>query len=429
MILRLSDSLSRGLVVVAALLLGLWLSFFGMRAAVASYYSEANSPAGLESAVRLEPGNPAYWYRLGYYQLYNIEQTDPTLAEGSYRKAIALNPLDTDAWLDLATAYELEGRGADSREAYFQARKSYPTSAAVAWRYGNFLLREGDRSGAYKELRRAVEADPKRAEAAFSLVYRENPDLDEILQQVLPVRQSVYVDVIGLATRTGQLAVGKAVWERLLRLHPHLAIGDVDRLSAALLEAGEFSEARRVWDQGVSTMNLAPLLETHGSVVWDPSFESNLRDNTFSWHFRPIVQGVSIGLDETEKHSGSQSLRLSFDGKHNPDLEAACTIGIVQPGTRYDFSGWIKTQEITTNYGIAFRLRSVEENTAVNTQELHGSNPWTLVKQTWTAGPKTQRIQICVTREASDDPGVRISGNAWVDDVNLVPHPTEYRKP
>ena len=43
------------------------------------------------------------------------------------------------------------------------------------------------------------------------------------------------------------------------------------------------------------------------------------------------------------------------------------------------------------------------------------------VDQTWTAGPNTPRVQICVTREPSDNPGVRISGTAWVDDVNLVP--------
>ena len=176
-------------------------------------------------------------------------------------------------------------------------------------------------------------------------------------------------------------------------------------------------------------MNLPPLLEPQGSVVWDPSFESGIRGATFSWHFRPIVRGVKIDLDKTEKHSGIQSLRLSFDGKHNPDLEAACTTGIVQPGGGYHFSGWIKTKEIATEFGIGFRLRSVEDNAMVKTHELHGSNPWTLVDQIWTAGPNIHQVQICVTREPSDNPEVRISGNAWVDDVNLVPQPEERHKP
>ena len=429
MILRLSDSLSRRLVLVAALLIGLWLCFFGIRSAIARYGAEGETAQRLELAVRLEPDNPRYWYLLGRYQQYNFEEPNSTLAQKSYRKAIALNPVDTNAWLDLGMAYELEGKTAEAREAYLQAKKSYPTSADVSWQYGNFLLRQGDRPGAYAELRRAVEADPRRAEAAFSLAYRANPDIDEILEQLLPARQSVYVDVIGLAARTNQLAVGKMVWDQLVKLHPRLGIGDVDSLASGLLLAGEFSEARRVWDEGVATMNLPLLLGPQGTVIWDPSFESGIRDATFAWHFRPIVQGVKIDFDKTETHSGSQSLRLTFDGKHNPDLEAACTNAIVQPNTRYRFSGWIKTNEITTEYGIGFRLHSVEDNAMVKTRELHGSNPWTLVDQTWTAGPKVHRVQICVTREASDNPEVRISGNAWVDDVNLVPQPAGHRKP
>src|SRR6516164_1833654 len=102
MILRLSDSLSRGVVVVASVLLGLWLSFYGIRAAIARNGVETNTRNGLKLAVRLEPGNPNYWYFLGRYQQYNLEQPNSVLAVDSYRKATALNPLATDAWLDLA---------------------------------------------------------------------------------------------------------------------------------------------------------------------------------------------------------------------------------------------------------------------------------------------------------------------------------------
>ena len=429
MILRLSDSLSRRLVLVAALLLGLWLCFFGIRSAIARYGAEGETAQRLRLAVRLEPDNPRYWYLLGRYQQYNFEEADSTLAQKSYRKAIALNPVDTNAWLDLGMACELEGKTAEAREAYLQAKKSYPTSAEVAWRYGNFLMREGEQSRAYAELRRSIEADPQRAAAAFSLAYRANPDIDQILNQLLPPQQRAYAEMINEAVSEKQLAAAKTIWARLLTLHPRLEIRDFERLVAGLLGVGEYEEARRVWDQGAATVKLPPLLESQGSVVWDPSFESDINGYSFAWQFKPIVQGVKIGFDKTEGHSGGQSLRLSFDGKHNPDIEAACTLAIVHPGTPYRFSGWIKTNEITTEYGIGFHLHSVEDNAMIKTRELHGSNPWTLVDQTWTAGPKVHRVQICVAREPSDNPEVRISGNAWVDDVNLVPQPAGRRKP
>ena len=430
MILRLSDSLARGLVVIVAILLGAWLSFFAIRAAVARYGAEGISNKRLQLAVRLEPGNPAYWYLLGRYQQFNMEQPDAALAEAAYQKAIVLNPGDTDAWLELATAYELDGNFADARTAYLQAKKSYPSSAEVSWRYGNFLLRRGQQAQAYPELRSAIEADPRRAAAAFSRAYRTNPNIDELLTELFPAKQSVYVDIIREALAAQQLAVAKTVWARLFRLHPQLEIRDVEPFVSALLQAGEFTEAKRDWDQGVDTMNLPPLFRPLSSVVWDPSFETGISGYAFSWEYRAIDQGVSIALDKAEKHSGAQSLRLSFDGKHDPNLEAACTLAIVQPSTTYRFSGWIKSQAITSDQGIALRLHAVEGFAPVaNTRQVVGTNPWTLVDQSWTSGPDVHRVRVCVIRDASENPAVRISGTAWVDDVNLLPQSAEHAVP
>jgi Tetratricopeptide repeat len=430
MILRLSDSLARGVVVVAAVLLGLWLSFFAIRTAVAAYGTDKDNVKRLQLAVRLEPGNPTYWYFLGRHQQYILDQPDPALAEASYKKAVALNPLYTDAWMDLGTAYELDGNYGEASRAYLEAKKSYPVSADVSWRYGNFLLRQGDQVRAYTELRRAIEADPRRAAAAFSRAYRSNPNIDQILQQLLPAQQSVYVDVINEAASSNQLAVAQTVWRQLIALRPRLAMRDVDRLVSTLLSAGDYAAARRVWDQGVDTMNLPPLFAPAGSIIWDPSFESGV-SGSFAWGFQPLVQGVSIALDRGEKVSGLQSLRLSFDGKHNPDLDAACALGIVQPKTAYRFSGRIKTKDITTENGVGFRVFSPDDakTPVLKTREFHGTLPWTLVEGSWTTSADTHRAVVCIFRDPSDNPEVRISGSTWVDDVTLLPQPAERRKP
>ncbi len=433
MILRLSDSLSRGLVVAAALLVALWLCFFGVRTAIARYYSEVETAKYLETAVRLEPDNPDYWYSLGRFQQYNLEQQDAAGALKSYEKAIELNPVATEAWLDLGTAYELDGKTDKARAAYVEAKKSYPTSADVSWRYGNFLLRQGNQVQAYAELRRAMEADPSRAASAFSRAYRTNPNIDEILRDLLPAKQSVYVDVIWEALSEKQLAVAKTVWAKLLTINPtpRLDLREVNRLVSELLFSGEYTEARRVWDQGTATMNLPPLLQPKSTVVWDPSFETDVNGSAFSWGYPAILQGASIGLDKSQKLSGKQSLRLSFDGKHDPSFETPCTQAIVEPGTTYRFSGWIKTNALTSDQGVGFRLRSIGQTapTVTSTQQILGTNPWTVVDQVWTAGPDIRRVQICVVRDSSVNPDARISGTAWVDDVNLLPQPAEHRKP
>jgi tetratricopeptide (TPR) repeat protein len=431
MILRLSESLSRGLVLVASLALASALSYYGIRMAIAQVESEGQTSKQLERATRLEPKNPEYWFRLGHFQQFNLEDPDSTKAAVSFQKAISILPSYTDAWLELATTDELNGQAAEAREAYVKAKQSYPSSAEVAWRYGNFLLREGDLPEAYEELRRALQADPLRAAATFSRVYRADPNIDGILDNVLPATKPVYVDVIAEAAGSGQLAVARTVWTRLLDLQPELTIRDFDPLVSRLIEAKDDDAARRVWEQGTSRMNLPPLLRPQGSVVWDPSFESGISGKGFAWNFSPLAQGVQTEFDATEKLTGNKSLRVSFDGKHNPNLDVACTMGIVEPGKEYLFSGWIKSKELTTEQGVRFHIQGMGAASAVrtSTQELHGTNAWTFVGQSWTAEPGVHRVSICVGREPSDNPDVRISGTAWIEDVNLAPKPMEHPRP
>ncbi|HKM65917.1 MAG TPA: tetratricopeptide repeat protein [Candidatus Acidoferrum sp.] len=431
MIVRLSDSLSRGLLLLGALVVALWLTFFGVRAGIAGREAEGNSSKELALAVWLEPGNPEYWYRLAHYQQFNLEQPDVVASVAAYQKAVELNPGYTEAWLDLGTAYELDGNIAAARDAFQHAKKTYPASAEVAWRYGNFLLREGSLPEAFAELKISLVADPRRAGAVFSRVYRADPDIDEILNNLLPPIPEAYIDAIAEAVDSQQLAVAQTMWLRLMKLDPHLEIGHFEKLVAALQSNGDYDAARRVWDQGTSTMNLPPLFQPRDSVLWDPSFESGISNRAFAWFFRPLEDGVHTAFDTTEKLSGKQSLRVTFDGKHNPSAEVACAWGVVTPGTKYLFSGWVKTKDVTGDQGIRFHLKSIgnDQIPLTTTKDFHGTAPWTFIDQDWKAGPKVHGVQVCIAREPSTDPDIHISGDVWVDDVTLVPGVAEHHRP
>jgi hypothetical protein len=431
MILRLSDSLSRGRLVIGSLILALLVSFFGVRSGIAGVSADGESIADLQRAVRLEPRNPEYWYRLGHYQQFNLEQPDLVGSVESYQKAVTLNPGYTGAWLDLGTAYEIDGNTAAAQDAFVRAKKTYPASAEVAWRYGNFLLRQGALPEAFAELRLALQADPRRAGAVFSRAYRSDPDIDAILNNLLPPVPAVYVAAIAEAVDSQQLAVAQTMWMRLMKLNPHLQLSQFDRFVGALQAHRDYDAARQVWDEGASTMDLPPLIQPRDSVLWDPSFESGLSNISFAWFFRSLAEGVHTEIDTNEKLSGKQSLRLTFDGKHNPGADIACAAGVVTPGTKYLFSGWVKTKDITGDQGVRFHLRSVGNSQIpmAATREIHGTAPWTSIEEDWTAGPGVREVEVCVSREPSTNADIHISGDAWVDDVTLVPKAVERRRP
>ena len=272
MILRLSDSLSRGLVVAAALLVGLWLSFFGVRAAIARHDSEKETAKRLEAAVRLEPNNPEYWYILGRYQQYNLEEPDEVLAEESYRKAIALNPgrhrgmvgsrhgLRT-GWKDRRSSRGIPAGQEELSRVSGRCLALWelsPTARRTA--RGLCRITECDRGGS-----------ATRSGSLFSGLPVQSGYRRASCSTSAP-SPGVYVDVISEAASEKQLAVAKIVWARLLTLHPHLMVGHFERLVSELQQAGEYAEARRVWDEGTSTMNLPPLLQAPGLGRVGPQF-------------------------------------------------------------------------------------------------------------------------------------------------------------
>jgi tetratricopeptide (TPR) repeat protein len=431
MILRLSNSAQRGTLVGVALFAALFLSYSSIRNARAEHFASLQSREALERAMQLEPGNGRNWYLLGRYWQFNLEDADPQQAIRAYRIAVSVDPYSAENWLGLGSAYESAGEIAPARDAFLHAQKAYPLSAEVSWQYGNFLLRQGDLQSAFAELRRAVEADPKRGVEAFSRSFRAEPDVDLILDRVLPPLRDVYVDVIWDQINDGHTENALKAWDRLAAIHPSLPLQDVLTLMEKLLTEKKFAEAQRVWGQAVEFAGLADLQGPPGSLLWDGGFESGVTGVAFSWFISEYNGSAQVSFDSAEKHSGKRSLRLSFDGKSNVNFNSVCHYVLVQPSTTYRFSAWLRTRELTSDQGIRFQLHSlgVQDSSALVTPDVHGTQPWTQMEVPWVSGRDVQELQVCVVRFPSDQIGSRIQGMVWVDDVALVPVSAEHSKP
>src|SRR6266403_2153354 len=195
----------RLLIVIFSLALATFLSYFGVRDAIATYYLNLDTRAGYERAAALEPANARNWFLLGRSYLYDFEQPEPVLAVQSLRKAVALDPFSAEALLDLAAAYAGQGDTGNARQAFFAAQSVYPVSADVAWSYGNFLLRQGEQDAAFREIRKAVELEPKRSAEAFSRALRIQPDANVLLNKTLPSSSAVYLPIVHSLSDAGDL--------------------------------------------------------------------------------------------------------------------------------------------------------------------------------------------------------------------------------
>jgi tetratricopeptide (TPR) repeat protein len=426
MILRLSTGAERAAVAVIAAVSFLFLSFFGVRDALAAYFASQDTVAGLSRATRFEPGNPDNWYALGRFWQYNLLNSDSLNAVAAYQKALSLNPQFTDAWLELAAAYESLGNVGEAGEAYRKAQQAYPLSAQVAWSYGNFLLRQGDSPNAFREIRRAVAADPHRGSEAFSRCVRVEPDVEKVLDQVIPPSRDVYLDIIDQLAHDDKTAEALHTWDRVVRLEPELRLRSVWELVGSLRRNHQIEEAVRVWKQAAAFAGFKDLGDPRGSVLWDGGFESGETALAYTWNFSPNYQGVQLRVQSEEKHSGSRALRITFDGRSNLSFRDVCHVFPVKPGTAYRFSAWVHSRDLSTDQGVHFLLSAFGgvDAAPLATSDMLGSLAWQEIAAQWTAPATASEAQVCLERLPSDQPDNQIHGTLWVDDVAVVPVPS-----
>ena len=425
-------SKQRALALAFSFVCFLFLSYFSVRNALAAHFVGLQTRQGYERATRLEPRDFQNWLLLGRYWQYSLEETDTPRALQAYNVALSLNPRSADLWSDAGAAYETEGDIAAARDAFLHAKKAYPLSAEISWRYANFLLRQGDVDAAFPEMRRAVQTEPKRGAEVLSRALSAEPNIDLVIDRVLPPLSDAYTGAIFDQISEGHTANAVLVWDRLAALHPKLPMQTYTYyLVTALLREKQVAEAQRIWKQAADFAGYSNLPRPADSLLWDGGFESGIFGPGFAWAPPGGAQGVQFSFDKREKHSGNQSLRLLFNGRSNLSLNGPCTEVAVQPSTTYNFSAWVLTQSITTEQGIRFQLRPIgtQDNSAVETSDLRGTQPWTKSETSWTSGKNVQELQVCVARLPSQEFDDKIQGMAWVDDVALIPAAVEPRKP
>lgn len=419
MIFRVSERARIGILFVAFALAGL-LAWVSIRVAVARYYFDLGTLDGIERATRLEPQNAQYWDFLGRYLAESIEHQNLPRAIDCFRTSLDLDRKSADTWLDLAGAYESEGDAAEARKAFIEAKRSYPASAEVSWRYGNFLLRQNDLAAGMLEMRHAVEQDPKRGIQAFLISRRFERNFDVILNQDLPSLSSLYLDLLWQLTTERNNEDALKVWARLVALKPKLQEREVSYFVDGLLNGQRAAEAQKVWEEALPLMGVPNTGDPPGSAIWDGGFETTLINGGLAWRIEPY-NGIRIDYDNQVKHSGGRSLRFDIAERDISDVVGVCKFVVVEPNTAYEFSAWLRTRDLADEGGIMFRLAADSQGTQVTTTvKLSGTNNWTRVSTPWRSPNNSHLLRLCLSRKQVFQ---RVPATVWVDDVSLLKVP------
>jgi tetratricopeptide (TPR) repeat protein len=422
MIEGLPNSSTRWTAIVIAVAAAAWLCYAGVKHGLAGHYATSSDPGDWSSAARIEPADPENWYRLGRYRQLDFDHEDLPLAISFYRRAVLLNPRSPYYKLDLASALEMSGNNAEADQYFRAAQKNYPISSEISWKYGNFLLRQQRLPEAYAEIRRAVEVDPKLIPQAVSRAWHSDADVHVLLDQVLPNTVEGDWSALSFLTDAHEVTAALTIWNHLIGRKPAIDWNRTFAFTDMLVAQERYDEAGSVWHQSTDLAGTSSPASKGGSLVFDGGFEKELSGGGFGWR-EEDVPGADFAFDIGEKHSGTRSASIAFDGTQNLAYQNLYQSVLVTPGTHYRFRGYLRTDKISTDSGMRFEIFDPKDmnNLDVLTPNVTGTQPWTLEETDFTPGPKTRLIRIRVTRTPSQRLDNKLNGTVWVDDVELVP--------
>jgi tetratricopeptide (TPR) repeat protein len=400
------------------------LTFAAARHELAAHWAASSNPEMWLRAAESEPSNSDLWYRLGRYRQLDFAHTDLPLAISYYQRATSINSGSSFYWMDLAGAHETAGNVAQAEQAFRKARQLYPISAEAAWRFGNFLLRQGRVPEAFQQIHDAVVSDSNLTALAVSLCWRSTHDIDQILKNVLPDEWAQNWGAIQFFVQAREPMPAMAVWARIAAHGASFPVLDAFPLLEMLIGIGHADDAETVWSQALQAGGMAAKENSGGSLLWNGGFEHEPLNGGFDWRVEPTA-GAEMAWDEQIAHSGRRSLRVDFDGTANVDFQNVWQYVAVQPGTRYRFNAFVRTRDLSTDSGMRFEIRDISSpgNPAHSTSNLVGTQSWTGTNTEFVAGAETKVLQIVLRRTRSDKLGNKIRGTAWVDDVALFPLP------
>lgn len=372
----------------------------------------------------LTPGDAQAWDRIGEAIASNFD-APPGAAISFFQHAVAVDPGSAHDWMDLAQAYESDGNVSEAGAAYERARRDYPISAEVSWKYGNFLLRQGKTPEGLTEVHRALVTDSKLVPLALSRVWNSDRDVHVILNEVLPPGQGARLQALDFFAAVRDQAAARETWKEIVaasKAQP-LVLEDAFPYLQYLIATDQAREAESIWREAIAVARWPESDAADGSRIWNGGFEQPIAYGGLDWRIYQ-VPGAYAETDSSVHHSGERSLRVDFTGGVNLDFGNVDQIVPVEPGTNYVFQYFMRTESISTESGIRFEILDLNDNQVdLMTPDLTGTNRWTPVKVNVVTGQKTHFLDIRLRRLPSRLFDNKLSGTVWVDDVGLSPKP------
>jgi len=380
---------------------------------LAFLFSNVSDPVWLRRAVRLDPGNAEHRYKLGRFEL--LARQSPQTSLPWLQSAAELNPHAGRYWADLALAQQSVGYVDSEKRSLGNALTADPHTPKIAWDAANLYLAQGSTDGAMKQFHAVLQNDPELTWPAIRTCWRIRPDIDYLLDNVIP--PGVYPAMLEFLVANNETASAEKVWAQIFSSQRPVERQDIFGYVRYLILHHEVAQAARVWQEAAGMAALQPYEQSAANLLVNGDFSLDMLNGGFDWVHQKI-DGVSLALDPSEAHSSSRSLRITFDGPGIRDAGISQVVA-VEPNTSYEFSAFYKAEEMEGAGAVQFAIQDAYKETSfLLSEDLRDADFWKKTGGSFTTESDTE---LAIVRIVRVPPGSPIRGKLWIDGLQLVP--------
>ena len=352
-------------------------------------------------SARFFPVVSYWWGNQVYY-----DNMDAAAAAANYWEAISRYSLFMDAWLDLAKVELSRGNEAEARRI---VSLTAPRLAQTSyWKWKELLLafdldNETDFSSVFNFILTSL---PYRVQEACDLALRYWGSWSGIASHISSENGAVFMRVL---MRAGVVDEVLSFWEVMKAGQESIDKRLMLDTCEFALNNGYVSKAKGIWN----AWGGGPL------GVYDGGFELQPTNDGFGWRIAKHAQ-VDVGRTRIEQRNGKYSLHIHFLGTANVSFYNVSQIVPVKPGGTYSLSFARKSQDITTDQGVFLQVSSYKcEMPLIKSRPMIGTNPWEIEKLEIAVPDSCEALLLQVCRSESLKVDNRISGDYWLDEVQL----------
>ena len=355
-------------------------------------------------------------------QLAGVSKEDVHEAIALFREILQRDPQNPYRWADLGEAFLEAGRKEEARVCYGQVLALAPRSAPFLLRAANFYFQIGENNKALPITARILTLIPDYDSIIFSEYTRLVDHPEEVLLYGLPEDRRAVKSWLQYLMQAGRLDDAQRTWDWVTQ-RGYDDDSTAGEYADFLVQQGHPDRAVSAWAQHLGARAGD---YRKSNYLFNGNFEFEPTPSPFDWNLGR-AQGVEVARDCTTARARNCSLRISFASTRNLDFAAASQVAFVRSGP-YRFQASIRTEGMTTDQGIRFRISDAEVPARLNVifGQFRGTMPWWPVEQDVAVPPQTRLLRIQVIRQSSMKFDNKVGGIAWINELKLDPidHPS-----